>query len=609
MADPWLVTVYEKDLSLYSNTFTGAVELGRQTGGEQEPCFETALADRHRLVIARRDDHSVSRKHVMLQWCGDGCLRVDNLSSSLPVRLPDGVTLEPRTSCKVRLPAVIEIGGRSLHVRPTEAAQSSLQSLSEATLAPGASAGGLVKLSAREVFGGRHAAQNKAVIRWLHSAMEVLQSACGSEEFFVKAAQAVVDIVGLDSGQVVLLEKGDWRTQAYRAGQAGTADRGATPSRDILGLVLRDKRTFWESSPAMEDSAGAGKPSAVVCSPILDRNGAVIGAIYGDRRETETNIWQPAITELEAMLVELIACGVAAGLARLEEERKALTARTRFEQFFTAELSRHLAAEPDLLAGRDTEVTLLFCDIRGSCRIMERLGAARTMEWIQDVLGALSGCVQARGGVLSDYRGDALTAMWGAPAQQPEHARLACRAALDMLGVLPELNARWQPFLSEPVDVSIGLNTGITRVGNIGSKYKFKYGALGNAINLASRVEGATKYLGSRLLVTGTTRAQLDDTFAVRRVCRVRVVNITEPVELYELAALGLPDWPQLRQQYETALDLFERKEFHGAIRIAGDLLAKYPHDGPTLALLCRSVNSLMAPVANFDPVWELPGK
>lgn len=609
MASLWLITVCEKDLPLYSNTFTGAVELGRQAGAEREPCFETALSDRRRLIMARRDDHGVSRKHVLLEPCDDGCLRVENLSASLPVGLPGGATLEPKTSCTIQLPAVIEVGGRSVHLRHGEPAQGSLRSLSEATLAPGASAGGLAKFSTRETFVGRRAAESKAIIRWLQRTMEVLQSACGSEDFFLKAAQAVVDIVGLDSGQVVLLENGAWRTQAYRAGRSQTADGGPGPSRSILGLVLRDKRTFWESSPAIQDPPPAGRLSAVVCSPILDRSGAVIGAIYGDRHETEANVWQPAVTELEAMLVELIACGVAAGLARLEEEHKALTARTQFEQFFTAELSRCLAAQPDLLQGRDSEVTLLFCDIRGSCRIVERLGAVKTTEWIQDALGALSGCAQAHGGVLSDYRGDALTAMWGAPARQPEHARLACRAALDMLGVLPELNARWQPLLNEPMDLSIGLNTGVTRVGNIGSKYKFKYGALGNAVNLASRVEGATKYLGTRLLITGTTRAQLDDAFPVRRVCRVRVVNITEPVDLYELAAAGLPDWPRLRQQYETALDLFERQEFHGAIQIAGDLLAKHPQDGPTLALLSRSVNALLAPAASFDPVWELPGK
>jgi hypothetical protein len=105
---------------------------------------------------------------------------------------------------------------------------------------------GLATFSTRETFAGRRAAESKAVIRWLQRTMEVLQSACGSEDFFLKAAQAVVDIVGLDSGQVVLLENGAWRTQAYRAGQSQTADGGASPSRSILGLVLRDKRTFWE---------------------------------------------------------------------------------------------------------------------------------------------------------------------------------------------------------------------------------------------------------------------------------------------------------------------------------------------------------------------------
>src|SRR5439155_25121529 len=178
---------------------------------------------------------------------------------------------------------------------------------------------------------------------------------------------------------------------------------------------------------------------AVVAAPILNRAGEVIGALYGDRRAEGFNPSARAapITQVQAKLVEILATGVAAGLARLEQEQAALAARVRFEQFFTPELSRQLEARPDLLKGRDTEVTLLFCDIRGFSRISERLGPAGTIEWLGAAMGALSDCVRAHAGVLMDYIGDELFAMWGAPEAQPDHAQLACRAALDMLGALP----------------------------------------------------------------------------------------------------------------------------------------------------------------------------
>ena len=126
-------------------------------------------------------------------------------------------------------------------------------------------------------------------------------------------------------------------------------------------------------------------------------------------------------------------------------------------------------------------------------------------------------------------------AMWGAPEKQPDHAKLACTAALVMQGQLPKLNERWQAFLGEPMGLGIGINAGVARVGNTGSQRKFKYGALGNTVNLASRVQGATKYLKTGLLIAGSVHAQLTAEFDTRQLCRARVVNIAEPVDLYEL--------------------------------------------------------------------------
>src|SRR5262249_33175607 len=155
-----------------------------------------------------------------------------------------------------------------------------------------------------------------------------------------------------------------------------------------------------------------------------------------------------------------------------------------------------------------------------------------------------------------------LVAMWGAPQAQPDNAALACRAALDMRALLPQLNERWQPLLGELTDLSIGINTGQARVGNTGTPRKFKYGPLGNAVNLARRGQGGPKHLKSRLLITGAPRAQLDASFAVRRLGRARVLNIREPVELFELAPPGQAGWADMQAEYEKALAMFERKSF-----------------------------------------------
>src|SRR5207249_10338494 len=139
-------------------------------------------------------------------------------------------------------------------------------------------------------------------------------------------------------------------------------------------------------------------------------------------------------------------------------------------------------------------------------------------------------------------------AMWNAPAAQEDHAARACRAALAMIEELPGLNSRWQSVVGQPLALGIGINTGAAQVGNTGSSRKFMYGPLGNTVNVASRVEGATKQLGIAVLVTDSTRALLGDAFALRRLGRVRVVGIAGAVELYELSgATATPEWVTCR--------------------------------------------------------------
>jgi adenylate cyclase len=489
----------------------------------------------------------------------------------------------------------IRLQGNSTQLQP-------LQALAEPTIPPGLSSFRAAPLAGSSI-------DFKELIPWLQAAMDVLQSAASSADFFAKAARAVVDLVNLDSGRVLLLHQDEWQVQAVSTAPR-VVQEAARPSQHVLNRVRQEKRTFWElPGPSAMVAESIRKLDAVVAAPILDRNGLVIGALYGDRHQESGPTAAGPITELEAMLVELLARGVASGLARLEQEQAALTARVQFEQFFTPELSRQLALQPDLLQGRDAEVTVLFCDIRGFSRISEHLGPARTVEWISDVMGKLSDSVRAEAGVLVDYIGDELMAMWGAPEDQPDHACLACRAALAMLDQLPKLNEHWKAIIKEPMSLGIGINTGVARVGNTGSQHKFKYGPLGNTVNLASRVQGGTKHFKCKLLITGATQARLKTSFALRRLCQVRVVNIAEPVTLYELVPEGQAGWPEAKAEYEKALEEFENQNFSRAARILGNWRAQYTDDAPALLLLYRAVQCMVEDPNPFDPVWVLPSK
>lgn len=294
-------------------------------------------------------------------------------------------------------------------------------------------------------------------------------------------------------------------------------------------------------------------------------------------------------------------------------ERKRLR-EAEFKQFFPPQLAREFARHPDLrdMEGKFAEVSLLFCDIRGFSSITERLGPRDTVLWLRAVMGELSDCVIDNGGVLVDYAGDELVAMWGAPNEVPDHAERACVTALEMLRRLPRLNEVWFSVIGARTNFGIGINSGRALVGNIGTDRKFKYGPLGNAVNLASRVQGVTKRLQTNLLITGATKLALPKSAfsgRIRHVCKVRVVNIDEPVELYEVAVDPAPGWSQLREQYEEALACFEAGRIEEATSLLGKVLSLHPADGPTFQLLNRIADAKTNPGRSVDAVWTLQGK
>jgi adenylate cyclase len=281
----------------------------------------------------------------------------------------------------------------------------------------------------------------------------------------------------------------------------------------------------------------------------------------------------------------------------------------QFEQFFSPELTRALERDPDLLEGREREVTIMFSDIRGFSRISEMLSASQTCLLVREVMEELTARIRQHQGVVVDYIGDAILAMWNAPVDQHEHSLLACRAALAMLEGLPKLNDRWRAKIGGPIGLGIGLNSGPALVGNTGSQTKFKYGPLGHTVNLASRVEGATKQFGLPILITGTTQARLGGSLATRRLCRVRAVGIAEPIALYELYAESASlEWQAHRNTYETGLEHFEANRLAQACQTLHSLLegqdGKY--DPPTLTLVGRAIEHLRDPLRPFDPVFEL---
>ena len=452
----------------------------------------------------------------------------------------------------------------------------------------------------------------ETLARWMETVLALQRSDAGPAEFYGQAARLLVDMIGLDVGLVLTSGDKGWQVAARAARDEdddGPPSTGREFSQTVLAQVRASKQTFYQDLALMKSQESLMSVDAVVASPIFGLEDEVVGVLYGLRRG-HGRIRGVKIRPLEAQLVQLLAAAAGANLARTVATRM----RTQFEQFFSPELVRELARDPTLLEGRGQEVTILMSDLRGFSTLSERLGPQDTCKLVRDLMERLSERIVEQSGVIVSYLGDGVLAMWNAPARQKDHAVRACRAALAMQAELPGLNAVWGTVVGRVLKIGVGVNSGMVHVGNTGSSRKFMYGPLGNTVNLASRVEGATKHLNTPILITGPTRAQLGDAFAVRRLCQVRVVGIQGAVDLYELhGETASVEWMADRDAYEKALGLYESRQWLKTCQTLLPLLEKAEHSGvydvPTLKLMNRSWACLEAPPDPFDPVLELSSK
>ncbi|HVU88221.1 MAG TPA: adenylate/guanylate cyclase domain-containing protein [Pirellulales bacterium] len=567
----------------------GPLEFGRVMQGGHD-----------RVVI---DDPFVSRDQLRVTE-EQGRLHLENLSRHTPIHIAGcGRQLGVTAVEDFDLPLEITVG--TTHIRFENMARAEGPTSWQTILQPARVAEATV--APLNLVDEREPLTPERLTQWFETVISVQRAAAGSAEFYEETVKAVVQLIGLDGAQVLLRRGEAWEVVASFARHAG---RPLEFSRTALAHMIEEKRTFFRTLDVATTQSLTGI-EAVVVSPIFDPHGEVVGAVYGQRYRmigTAGSVIEP----LEAQLVQLLAAAVGAGLARQQKEAEAARSRVQFEQFFSSALANQLQADPTLLEGRDREVTALFSDIRSFSGLSERLSPEETCRLVGDVMERLTARIADHGGVVVDYIGDGLLAMWNAPAIQPDHATLACRAALAMIDELPALNRDWQGILGAPFGIGIGINTGVARVGNIGSRRRFKYGPLGHAVNLASRLEGLTKQLGVAALVSESTWKKLHGAFATRRLCRVRVVGIASPLDVFELHSAGEdPQWNARRDAYESALAQFETGHWADACRTLYPLVAEQPnhYDVPSLTLIGRAVDCLKTRPTKFEPVLDFVHK
>lgn len=226
----------------------------------------------------------------------------------------------------------------------------------------------------------------------------------------------------------------------------------------------------------------------------------------------------------------------------LIEGRQARHLRKALARFLSPEVLAEVAPTIEDLrpgVGRRRTVTVMFCDIRGFTPLSEKLPPEAVVELLDAYLQSMSEAIMARGGTLSKYIGDGIMAFWNAPVERPDHAALAARAALDMVAAQEGLKRRLAAAGRPVFDVGIGLHAGVAVVGTVGSEKRLDYTAIGDVVNLASRVEGLTRDFGARIVVTSELAALAGAGFEYRPLGTVTVKGRSAPVEVLELTGEG----------------------------------------------------------------------
>ncbi|MFQ5765557.1 MAG: adenylate/guanylate cyclase domain-containing protein, partial [Rhodospirillales bacterium] len=256
------------------------------------------------------------------------------------------------------------------------------------------------------------------------------------------------------------------------------------------------------------------------------------------------------------------------------EDRIKRRIKRAFEHFLAPALVERLSESTEALklGGETRRVTIMFSDIAGYTTLSE--GMRDKPEQLVDVLNryftVLTGVVERHQGYVASFIGDAIMALWGAPASDPEADRNAVAAALDGLAALDAFNRDvvQGEYGLEAIGTRIGVNTGSAVVGNTGSASRLNYTATGDTTNLAARLEGANKLYGTRLMISAETARGLDGTFVLRRIDRLVVKGRSEPIEVYEVVdyrdRVGADALARIAD-FEAALDQYNQRRFQAA--------------------------------------------
>ncbi|MFH1801311.1 MAG: CHASE2 domain-containing protein [archaeon] len=299
--------------------------------------------------------------------------------------------------------------------------------------------------------------------------------------------------------------------------------------------------------------------------------------------------------------------GIAANY--LEEKKQNIYLTNAFGKYISKDLLKEILEKKHQmkLGGAKRQITIFFSDIRGFTSISEKLSPEDLVGLMNDYLTKMTEIILKNNGTVDKFIGDAIMAFWNAPLLEENHSKLACKSAIEQIDALNCLKKEWNKKGHPEIKIGCGINTGDAIIGNMGSEDRFDYTAIGDSVNLASRLEGLTKQYGVDIIISDSTKNLIEGEFTTRKLDLVKVKGKKIPVAIYELCAK--PD-KELIKKYEKALTLYFKSNFKDAKKEFEDILKISPDDCPSKIFVKRCGEYIKnPPKKEWDGVFELMTK
>jgi adenylate cyclase len=291
----------------------------------------------------------------------------------------------------------------------------------------------------------------------------------------------------------------------------------------------------------------------------------------------QANVWLREFYVISPMVGLAVAIELFSSIKADHQHRQIKEA---FSSYVSAELVGEIIKDPEnlKLGGDEKDISVLFSDLRNFTAMSEKLSPIELVSLLNQLFDPMTEAILKEKGMLDKYIGDAIMAIFNAPVSLENHEERAVQAALAMVDVKEKKNVSLVAQGLPPIEIGIGVNTGPAVVGNMGSTLRFSYTAIGDAVNLASRLEGMNKPYGTRILISENTKQKLQPPYQgylLRRIDRIRVAGKTEPVTIFEVMK-DTEENQTLASHFEAALEGYFKQDFEGAKRQFDTLFEAY---------------------------------